>query len=87
MKELLARFLATIGRDADRHVQYVARPSELSGTRFYAAPLLVASRGLLALRGLIRRKRGLCVACGYDLRGAEHEACPECGARPKSATA
>ena len=23
--------------------------------------------------------RGACPACGYDLRGADHEACPECG--------
>lgn len=23
--------------------------------------------------------RGLCPTCGYDLRGAEHERCPECG--------
>ncbi len=23
--------------------------------------------------------RGTCPACGYDLRGAEHDACPECG--------
>jgi hypothetical protein len=27
-----------------------------------------------------RLKRGLCPACGYDLRGAAHERCPECGA-------
>jgi len=27
-----------------------------------------------------RRRRGLCVACGYDLSGIE--ACPECGADP-----
>ena len=31
------------------------------------------------LRRFIRRKRGHCIKCGYDLRGAEHEACPECG--------
>jgi hypothetical protein len=26
-----------------------------------------------------RRAAGQCLACGYDLRGAEHECCPECG--------
>ena len=26
-----------------------------------------------------RRRRGLCVACGYDLRGNVSGACPECG--------
>jgi len=26
-----------------------------------------------------RRRRGLCTTCAYDLRGAEHERCPECG--------
>ncbi len=25
--------------------------------------------------------RGTCPACGYDLRGADHDACPECGWR------
>jgi hypothetical protein len=27
-----------------------------------------------------RAKRGWCIACGYDLRGHDHAACPECGA-------
>jgi hypothetical protein len=27
----------------------------------------------------LREQRNLCPACGYDLRGAEHERCPECG--------
>ncbi|MCC6908080.1 MAG: hypothetical protein IT430_09085 [Phycisphaerales bacterium] len=27
-----------------------------------------------------RRAPGLCAKCGYDLRGADHAVCPECGA-------
>lgn len=27
-----------------------------------------------------RRAPGLCTKCGYDLRGADHAVCPECGA-------
>jgi hypothetical protein len=30
-------------------------------------------------RSLDRERRGLCTACGYDLRGTRHEHCPECG--------
>ncbi len=37
------------------------------------------------LRHLIRPKRGLCVACGYDIRHADHDACPECGVATASA--
>ncbi len=46
---------------------------------FYATLLWLLFPGSFALRRLIRRRRGLCLACGYDLRHAEHEACPECG--------
>ena len=48
-------------------------------TIFYAAILWLLFPGKFALRRIIRRKRGLCVKCAYDLRGVEHEACPECG--------
>ncbi len=36
-----------------------------------------------ACRTLTRRRRGLCMACGYDLRGARSAdaPCPECGLR------
>ena len=34
---------------------------------------------LSVFRRYIRRRKGLCLQCGYDLRGADHEACPECG--------
>ncbi|MEE9129392.1 MAG: hypothetical protein V3T84_05190 [Phycisphaerales bacterium] len=48
-------------------------------TVFYAAILWLLTLGPFTARRHIRRKRGLCLKCGYDLRGAEHEACPECG--------
>ena len=33
-----------------------------------------------------RQSRGLCPACAYDLRGAAHERCPECGEPVAAAT-
>lgn len=34
----------------------------------------------VAIRHILRRRRGLCLACGYDRRGlAPDHACPECG--------
>jgi hypothetical protein len=29
--------------------------------------------------GPVSELRGACPTCGYDLRGADHDACPECG--------
>ncbi len=55
-------------------------------TIFYGAILWLLSLGPSATRRLIRRKRGRCINCGYDLRGASWGAsggggvCPECGA-------
>lgn len=48
-------------------------------TTFYAAMLWGLTFGPFAARRYIRNKRGLCIKCGYDLRGTEHEVCPECG--------
>lgn len=45
----------------------------------FTALLWLLIHGPFALRRHLRRKRGLCVKCAYDLKGAEHEACPECG--------
>lgn len=54
-------------------------------TLFYAAILFTLIRGRLVARRALRRRHGLCVACGYDLRGHGHHhgngaaTCPECG--------
>ena len=42
--------------------------------------VLVATPTLWLWRCDRRRQPSLCVKCGYDLRGADHEVCPECGA-------
>ena len=56
-------------------------PGFAINTAFHAGLLRLLIPVPFALRKHIRRKRGLCVKCGYDLKGAEHEACPECGAK------
>jgi len=68
-------------------------PGFLVNTLFYAATWFCIFFGVAALRRAIRRGRGRCVKCGYDLRGqrTSDEAterrsdggvrigCPECG--------
>lgn len=49
-------------------------------TIVYATLLWLLIAGPLLLREVRRFRRGCCPACGYDLRHAEHDACPECGA-------
>jgi hypothetical protein len=57
-------------------------PGFALNTLLYAAILFALIRGPFIARRTLRRRRGLCVSCGYDLRGRgpDHAACPECGA-------
>ena len=55
-------------------------PGFAINTVFYGAILWLLMFGVFTARRSIRRKRGHCIKCGYDVRGAEHEVCPECGA-------
>ena len=48
-------------------------------TTFYAAMLWLLTLGPFTMRRIIRRKRGHCINCGYDLRGDFSVGCPECG--------
>jgi hypothetical protein len=71
-------------------------PGFLLDTLFYAAIWGGAFFGFASAKRAIRRRRGRCPRCGYDLRGHRHEGtearrheglaagCPECGwNRPK----
>jgi hypothetical protein len=56
-------------------------PGFAINTMFYAAILWLLFAAPFAVRRRRRIKRGLCVACGYDLKGLPTAAqCPECGA-------
>lgn len=46
---------------------------------FWIPLLIVAAATILAFKYDRQFKPGHCQICGYDLRGAEHKKCPECG--------
>ncbi|MCI0363320.1 MAG: hypothetical protein L0219_05525 [Phycisphaerales bacterium] len=54
-------------------------PGFAINTAFYALILWVLFAAPFALRRRRRIRRGLCSKCGYDLRGSNVSACPECG--------
>lgn len=60
-----------------RRIVGVSAPFWSLGILFMALPAVATVR---LTRRLIRKSRGLCIECGYDLR-ASAEQCPECGAR------
>ena len=57
-------------------------PGFAINTVFYAAILWLLTFSVFTTRRMIRRKRGRCIKCGYDLRGSSGGGgvCPECGA-------
>jgi hypothetical protein len=46
---------------------------------FYAVLIAIMGCALVVMRDRRRRQQGRCLDCGYDLTGAMHERCPECG--------
>ncbi len=56
-------------------------PGFAINTILYAAILWLLALGPFTARRMIRRKRGRCIKCGYNLRGDFSAGCPECGWR------
>ena len=54
-------------------------PGFLIDTLFYAALWLGLIVGFGAARRTLRKRRGRCPMCAYDLRGNLDAGCPECG--------
>jgi len=56
-------------------------PGFLVNTLFYSGVWFGIFFGVATLRRALRKKRGRCVKCSYDLRGApgDVKGCPECG--------
>lgn len=54
-------------------------PGFAINTIFYSAILWLLILAPFTARQMIRRKRGRCIKCGYDLRGRSEGGCSECG--------
>lgn len=65
---------------------YIAFPCWLAAALLAIPPTLRTPTYLKRRRRRNRECRGVCVACGYDLRMTPHR-CPECGSIPRPATA
>jgi hypothetical protein len=76
------RGLGQVGKPIEPQLAFPLRPiwpGFLANTALYAAALCLLSLVPTTMKRAIRRHHGRCIACGYDLRGAAHEYCPECG--------
>lgn len=79
-------FAIGVGKQSSRWVGL--RAGAIYRTYTIGAPILIVLAGLIGLpaleaarrmRNRKRQRQGRCLACGYDLRGASCERCPECG--------
>ncbi len=74
--------LGSLGLDPKPHRLVPLEPlwgGLAANTALFASALWMVGPGPLVLRRALRRRRGQCAGCGYDLAHAEHELCPECG--------
>lgn len=53
----------------------------LANVAVWSAGWCVLLFGLSTMRSLVRRRRGRCPRCGYDLAHSPSDACPECGTK------
>jgi hypothetical protein len=54
-------------------------PGLLANTAFYGVILWTLWIAPGVIKRTMRKRRGACGQCGYDLRGGGHVVCPECG--------
>lgn len=53
----------------------------LINTIFYALILWLFKLGIFKMHRYVRSQHGCCIKCNYNLRGTEHDVCPECGTK------
>ena len=54
-------------------------PGFVLNTLIFGCAMWMLMMMCVLIRSAIRRRRGRCGACGYDLRGSDDGLCPECG--------
>lgn len=82
--------LRRAGAGATAQREWVLPLGVLANTLVFACLILSFLRVPLAIRNLLRSRRGCCIACGYPSRGLGVATCPECGnalPNPSSAAA